>query len=138
MNCSNLIFVFFKSNHWFPTRELSDEYSPDKFKVLSCKIDRHKTNTVVDNTVLFYPDISDIAKDVYFALAYYLVLENGQGASEFTFDGLAKRVYEHDYKVSSKVSKEWQTLYKQVVLDTYDTKYKDLFENSDDDRKVSQ
>eukprot|EP00957_Ditylum_brightwellii_P006154 465336-Ditylum_brightwellii.AAC.1 len=79
-------------------RELSDGYSPDKFKVLSCEIDRHKKNAIVDNTVLFYPDISDIAKDVYFALTYYPVLENGQGASEFTFAGLAKRMYEHDYK----------------------------------------
>ena len=115
---------------------MSDEYSSQKFKVMTCKIDRHKTNSVVDNTVLLYPDVSDIAKDIYFAVAYYLVLEHEKSSSEFTFDDLAQKVYDSDFKVTSKVSKEWTVLYKKYVVDTYVSTYKELFENSDDSRMV--
>eukprot|EP00957_Ditylum_brightwellii_P076985 5851140-Ditylum_brightwellii.AAC.1 len=95
-------------------QELCDEYSSNKFRLLSCRIDKHKTNNVVEDTMLFYPDISGIAEDVYFALAYYLILEKGQGASELTFDDLAKKVHDYDCKVKSKVSIEWTALYEQL------------------------
>eukprot|EP00957_Ditylum_brightwellii_P006745 512057-Ditylum_brightwellii.AAC.1 len=75
----------------YASQVLSDEYSSEKFKVLSCDIDVHKTNTVVNNSVLFYPDISEMAKDIYFALAYYLVLDQKQNASKFAFDDLARK-----------------------------------------------
>eukprot|EP00957_Ditylum_brightwellii_P149254 11366591-Ditylum_brightwellii.AAC.1 len=74
-----------------------------------------------------------MAKDVYFALAYYFVLYEKQNVSKFAFDDLARKVYNIDYKVTSKVSKEWQALYQHCVLDTCSSKYKDAFDTENED-----
>eukprot|EP00957_Ditylum_brightwellii_P204920 15341391-Ditylum_brightwellii.AAC.1 len=51
----------------------------------------------------------------------------------FAFDDLARKVYDTDCKITSKVSKEWQALYQHCVLDTRSSKYKDKFDTENED-----
>eukprot|EP00957_Ditylum_brightwellii_P012900 974737-Ditylum_brightwellii.AAC.1 len=78
-------------------------------------------------------DISDMTKDVYVAPTYYLVLDQKQNAFKFVSDDLASKVYANDCKVTSKVTKEWQTVYQHCVLDTWSSKYTDTFDRYNED-----
>ena len=91
-----------------------------------------------------YPDIGEIAKDVYFALAYQVVMYPTK-KSQQVFEDLAKHVFVSTKnvdeekkrmdsgKIESDVSQFWCRLYKEVVLDVYEQYETSFSEAGDND-----
>ena len=114
----------------FLLQPMKDQFDEDYY-VLGIYVDRHKTGTSEPLPFLMYPDINEMAKDVYFSLAYYFILCKDY-SSRFTFDSLANRVFakagkkKKEGEIASVVSHEWKRLYNDVVIKTY-KKYKHAF-----------
>ena len=109
---------------------MCDSWSSRKFHVLSCRIDRHKKK-VVDENILFYPDIEDMAKDIYFSLGYFYILDQDNSQSKFSFSDLAKKVYDTKFKVSSQASNERKKSYKECIIDVYKGRYENIYDSAD-------
>ena len=114
-------------------------------KVLGLRVDRHKTGTSEELDFLMYPDIGEIGRDVYFALAYFFVLCKDQNSC-FLFDDLARKVYQRkggkngqakdDGKVESDASLKWQKMYDDAVLKQYNL-YKGKFPSAAGDEDLA-